>query len=148
MNELLKNTPRLVVFSANTQDALRRQVSNYQEYIKLHPECLLDLAYTLSIRREQLPYRAFSVVLDGSITNISSFTKVSGTVPGVVMICSGQGAQWPEMGRELIQTDHKFRDDIRAMDKILQTLNYPPEWRIEGQNSLSRNIKALLTLRR
>jgi acyl transferase domain-containing protein len=49
------------------------------------------------------------------------------------MIFSGQGAQWPEMGKDLIQIDPRFREDIRAMDDILQSLNYPPDWKIDGK---------------
>lgn len=131
--ELAKETPQLVVFSANTQDSLRLQISNHQEYIKLHPERLLDIAYTLSLRREHLPHRAFSIGKGGAITNSSSFAKVSSTVPEIVMIFNGQGGQWPEMGRDLIETDWKFREDIKVMDGILQGLIHPPNWKIESK---------------
>jgi len=53
------------------------------------------------------------------------------------MIFSGQGAQWPGMGKELIATDPEFRKDIFAMDRILQGLKYPPDWTIESKESSS-----------
>jgi len=132
--EPAKGSPQLVVFSANTQDSLQRQVNNHREYIKLHPERLLDLAYTLSLHREHLPYRAFSIAAGGVITTNSSFTKVSSSVPDIVMIFNGQGGQWPEMGRDLVETDQKFREDIMAMDSILQSLKHPPNWKIESKS--------------
>lgn len=133
MKETLQQAPQLLVFSANSQDGLRRLVSNYQEYIKLHPERLPDLAYTLSQRREHLPHRAFSVTGNGSDAEVSSFAKAPGSMPQISLIFSGQGAQWPEMGRDLIKSDPRFREDIMAMDDILQSLKYPPEWTIESK---------------
>jgi acyl transferase domain-containing protein len=132
--EPAKGSPQLVVFSANTQNSLQRQMNNHQEYIRLHPERLLDLAYTLSLRREHLPYRAFSIAAGGVVTNVSSFTKVSSSVPDIVMIFNGQGGQWPEMGRDLVETDQKFREDIIVMDSILQSLKHPPNWKIESKS--------------
>jgi acyl transferase domain-containing protein len=131
----LKEAPSLLVFSANTQDSLRRLVNNYQEYLQLHPERLSDLSYTLALRREHLPYRAYSVV-GGESVSISPFAKVSGSLSGVTMIFSGQGAQWPGMSKDLIETDSAFREDIMAMDDILQSLKHPPNWRIESKFSL------------
>jgi acyl transferase domain-containing protein len=129
----LRDTPQLLVFSANTQESLRRQVSHCKEYLKLHPERLIDLSYTLSQRREHLLHRAFSVVGAQPVTNTSSYTKLPANVPRIVMIFSGQGAQWPGMGKDLIQNDPGFQEDIRAMDDILQSLNYPPHWKVEGK---------------
>jgi acyl transferase domain-containing protein len=49
------------------------------------------------------------------------------------MIFSGQGAQWPGMGKELIENDDFFRKDISAMDAVLQRLEHPPNWTIVGE---------------
>ena len=121
------------MLSANTQDSLRRQVCNYQEYIKLHPERLSDVIYTSALYREHLPHRAFSIIREGSVDNLSSFSKATNNVPEIVMVFSGQGAQWPEMGRGLIRTNQGFQDDIAAMDCILQSLKHPPNWKIESE---------------
>ena len=128
-----RESPSLLIFSANTQDSLRRLVNNSQEYLKRHPERITDLSYTLSKHRENLPHRAFSVVGGSSKANVSSFSKVPGKVSGLTMIFSGQGAQWPEMGKDLIQTDPTFREDIAAMDEILQSLKHSPPWRLESK---------------
>ncbi|KAF9870424.1 hypothetical protein CkaCkLH20_12091 [Colletotrichum karsti] len=60
-------------------------------------------------------------------------TKASSTEPPVVMVFSGQGAQWPEMGKDLFHADQAFRDDIRKMDSILKSLIHPPSWTIEDE---------------
>ena len=123
---------KLLVYSANTQGSLKRLVENCQDYLDKHPERLRDLCYTLAQRREHLTYRAFSVVEDGIKASVSSFEKVPGNAPPIVMVFSGQGAQWPEMGKELIQTDVEFRKDILEMDDALRKLKNAPDWTIEG----------------
>jgi acyl transferase domain-containing protein len=126
--------PKLILLSANTQDSLKRQVSNYQEYLAAHTERVSDVSYTLSHRRERLPHRTFFVVRDGFATDSFPPTKVSGSMTPITMVFSGQGAQWPEMGKDLIDTDPEFRQDIVAMDVILKGLKQPPEWSIESKH--------------
>jgi len=48
-------------------------------------------------------------------------------------VFSGQGAQWPEMGKDLFDQDRGFRDDIEEMDRVLQSLRHPPTWTIAGE---------------
>ena len=60
--------------------------------------------------------------------------KAPTVAPDVAMVFSGQGAQWPGMGRDLIRSNKAFLDDIRTMDRILGTLSHPPEWTIEGDH--------------
>ena len=61
MKNSKKQQPQLLIFSANTQCSLKELFNSYQEYNKLHPEALVDLAYTLARRREKLPYRSYFV---------------------------------------------------------------------------------------
>lgn len=140
----LEDTPKLLIFSANTQDSLRRLGEQYHEYIDLHPERLSDVAHTLSLRREHLPQRSFAIGGGGLTPTASAFTKVPPNPPDIVMMFSGQGAQWPEMGRDLIRTNRGFREDIMAMDIILQSMTYPPEWTIEGKNASRETIEPFL----
>ncbi|KAI1613463.1 KR domain-containing protein [Exophiala viscosa] len=76
--------PRILVYSANTPDSLRRQVER--------PECLHDLSYTLGARREHLVHRAYSVA--GVSAEPNSAPKL--------------GAQWPQTRRELFHTTEKY----------------------------------------
>ncbi|KAH8658158.1 KR domain-containing protein [Xylariales sp. PMI_506] len=122
---------RLMVFSASTSDSLRRQVVNNQLFLDEHPALTADVAYTLGARRDHLQHRAFSVV--GSFeTNTSSFSKIPGPKPELVMIFTGQGAQWAQMGAELLNsTAHPtFAQSIHLMDKALSLLPDSPSWSI------------------
>lgn len=91
--------PRLLLFSANSTKALETSVANYQDFIEKNPSCIPDLAYTLATRREHLPYRAFSITHQGIMGATSTSTK-SGRAPELVMVFTGQGAQWSQMGLE------------------------------------------------
>ena len=123
---------RLLPLSANTRVSLQQQVAKTMDYIKRNPWKIPELAYTLAIRREHLPHRAFALISKDNTESVSSYQKVPAKISRITMIFSGQGAQWPGMGAELLKMNAGFRDDIRSMDRFLQSLKYPPQWTIEG----------------
>ncbi|ORY58730.1 KR domain-containing protein [Pseudomassariella vexata] len=129
-NTSRESAPSLLVFSATTAESLRRRVVNTQQYLELHPESQKDLAYTLGSRRLHMPHRAFSVVGKGITPNTSPFHKAPAGNPGLVMVFTGQGAQWPQMGLELIGHDEIFTQTLQQLEKILATLPDPPPWSI------------------
>ena len=126
--------PQLLVFSGATPDSLKQLIQNYKEFLERNPESIGDLAYTLSNRREHLSYRAFAVATKHDTLNVSPITR-SGQVPNVVMVFTGQGAQWPQMGRELLQDPNYtiFQQSIQSLDKYLQASTFRPEWSIEEE---------------
>ncbi|KAE9370652.1 hypothetical protein N431DRAFT_559764 [Stipitochalara longipes BDJ] len=125
---------KLAIFSANSQDSARWYMDSISEYIAQNIDLTSDLAYTLALHREHLPHRAFAIMSDiGSITEYSPISKVPNTKLKVVMVFSGQGAQWPEMGKDLLDQDNDFREDIEEMDRILQSLRHPPTWAIADE---------------
>lgn len=98
----------------------------------MHPERASDVCYTLSQRREHLPHQTFFVINGASVSEAPPPTKIPATQLPITMIFSGQGAQWPEMGKALIQHDPQFRKDIQIMDNVLKDLVHPPQWTIES----------------
>ena len=124
--------PQLIPLSANTQDSLKKQISIHQDYIATHTDRLSDLSYTLSRRREHLPHRSFLVVEGSTVTEALALAKAPVNLLPITMIFSGQGAQWPEMGKMLIEQNLEFRADIRLMDEMLKEFRHPPSWTIEG----------------
>jgi len=125
--------PQLLLFSANTEASLASQRSQYREYLHLRPSDVQNVAYTRALRRQHLTYRSFSVVQpDGELVGTAAGTKTPVSTPPVTMVFSGQGAQWPEMGKELALTNAEFRKDLDRMDAILQGLAHPPKWSLIG----------------
>jgi acyl transferase domain-containing protein len=134
--------PELLLFSANTASSLSEQIRRDQDWVRLNPALHSDMAYTRAFHREHLPHRAFSILDDGSFIQSAPGLKAPQGTPTVVMVFSGQGAQWPEMGKELILGDPDFRCDILNMDQKLKDLIYPPHWNMIGEQSqlLQRTI--------
>ena len=130
----LGSSTALLVVSANTGKSLEQQMDNVVLYAKENPGKALDLAYTLAVRREYLPHRAFALFNENKVINVSTFVRTPAKVPGITMIFTGQGAQWPRMGFELIQRNASFREDIQKMDCVLQKMTHPPSWSIQGHN--------------
>jgi hypothetical protein len=94
---------------------------------------LRDLSYTLANKREHRPYRAYALAESASCMVASVTQAVEETSPRVAWVFTGQGAQWPAMGAELLETNATFRSTIRKLDKVLLTLPEPVYWTIEGK---------------
>ena len=126
---------QVAFISANTQDSAQEYIERIRSFIEKHPRDVNDMAYTLAFRREDMLYRAYLITDGTSNIEVSSVIRTPNQKPNIVMVFSGDGAQWPRMGKELLQSDMLFKRDIRKMDKILQSLLYPPKWSIEGRLS-------------
>lgn len=100
--------------------------------MKTNPKAINDLAYTLAFHRERLPFRAYLIADKTAGIEVSPSVKAPAHTPNIVMVFSGQGAQWPQMGHELILSDKLFREDIEEMDRLLQSSQFPPSWSLKG----------------
>ena len=107
------NQPRLLIWSAFDETALKVMLSRFRQYITDHvqgPEqfhFLERLALTLSRRRSYLPYRTYAVAR--SIDELGDHLQTSSNRPTRVanepklgFVFTGQGAQWALMGSELL----------------------------------------------
>ncbi|KAJ2982753.1 hypothetical protein NQ176_g1174 [Zarea fungicola] len=122
--------PRLMLYSANTADSLQKQVTNSRAHVAEHAKLSADISYTLAMRRDHLPHRAFDIVVDGLVQTSQAASKAPGTAPDLVLVFTGQGAQWPQMGIELLKSSKKFRETFAKMDQTLQELPGGPSWRL------------------
>ncbi|KAI8630110.1 putative polyketide synthase [Xylariaceae sp. FL1651] len=127
-----EDTQELLLFSAYSATSLEAQIKSYQEYTKEKRVPLRDLAYSLANRRERRLHRAYAIAANSSSWQVSTFDAVK-SPPRVAWVFTGQGAQWPQMGAELLDTNFIFRDTIRKLDSFLLTLPVPPPWTIEDE---------------
>ncbi|KAI1415346.1 reducing type I polyketide synthase [Hypoxylon sp. FL1857] len=124
-------SPRLLLLSANDKTSL-------DSYVTLLSSCLLnpavnvgldDLAYTLSERRSRLYHRAFAVTTNTKITkNSFTFVERFSSPPRIGFVFTGQGAQWPTMGKRLLERFPTARDTIKRLDRALAQLPDPPSY--------------------
>lgn len=134
--ERVQDVPQLLLFSAGSASSLKKMTKGYEDWLTRRPDMadkLDDLAYTLANRREHLSHRAFKVV-GGSEIPSSSGKMAPNQAVNLVMVFTGQGAQWPRMGRELLlREDLVFQKTLKTLDEHLQGIPDPPTWKIEKE---------------
>lgn len=95
---------------------------------------LEDMAYTLGVRREHLAHRSFAIANTFTLSPIfSEPMKAPKRAPDIIFVFTGQGAQWPKMGVDLITDFPSALQDAEKMDEALSRLDEPPSWTIEGE---------------
>ncbi|KAJ8114821.1 hypothetical protein ONZ43_g4810 [Nemania bipapillata] len=124
----------VLVVSANDEKALERRVqalSSHAVNPTVHMS-LVDVAYTLSERRSRLHYRAYSV--QQSLDGLGPASFITGKRPNsgheirLGLVFTGQGFQWPMMGKDIIQEFTVARETIIELDKSLGELPEPPNF--------------------
>lgn len=127
----------LLTFSAHDERTLR---ANIGRLVKTADKCdIQDLAHTLNTGRSRFFNRAYAVIEQGQLQqglseleqNLSTH-KSPARRPNLGFIFTGQGAQWPTMGKDLIENISSCLATVRRLDKVLEALPERPTWRIEG----------------
>ncbi|KAK3319476.1 putative polyketide synthase [Cercophora scortea] len=129
--------PHLFVWSAQDKDGLKRMEEPLAKYIEAKAAgynptetetFMAELAYTLGERRSRLQWKTFAIAsspeeLAAALTASEDGGRApavkSSRSPRIGFVFTGQGAQWPRMGAELM--GYKvFRESIQAADRHLQ----------------------------
>jgi len=118
----------VIVFSARTEDALEQMRSNLIEFFRAGADIsIADAAYTQAVGRAQLPHRAAFVCRDSADAAAALVHPhrlhrgtTPPTVPDVVFMFPGQGAQYAGMGRELYRDETVYRTAIDHCADLLK----------------------------
>ena len=111
----------------------RSSLNQGEEWRYLH-----DLAYTLAMRRSKLQWSA--AVVASSFTDLSRKLSEIQSSSGsrrlnhpvsMGFVFTGQGAQWPQMGQELMAF-RPYRESVQAADKYLREAYHCP-WSAEQE---------------
>ncbi|XXT19047.1 amino acid adenylation domain-containing protein [Sorangium sp. So ce429] len=149
--------PSLLTLSARTASALRAAADNLAAHLERRPDQpLADVAFTLQVGRRQMPHR-LAFVCEGREEAIAALRGApASTVAepgdrGVVLLFSGQGAQYAGMGGALFEREPTFRAEIERCAQLfrphlkadlLGTI-YPPEHdREQAEARLARTAMA------
>ncbi|KAF5026934.1 hypothetical protein F66182_964 [Fusarium sp. NRRL 66182] len=125
--------PSVLVLSANDATSLSAAISSLGNHL-INPRVkvgLSDLAYTLSERRTKLWHRAFITTRNTELDEKAAawaVAKKSSSQPTCGFVFTGQGAQWPQMGKDLVQFFPWTRKILEELDQVLQSLHDPPCW--------------------
>ncbi|KAI0970609.1 PKSKA1 [Xylaria arbuscula] len=147
----LQSAPTVLAFSANDKASLTKYVSTLSSHL-INPSVSIDvgdLAFTLSERRSKHYYRAFAITRASKSENIDLdqssliFGKKASETPRVGFVFTGQGAQWSQMGLDLVNTFPASRDFIASLDEVLHSLPNPPKWSLLAELTESRTGESL-----
>ena len=125
---------QIVTLSARSASALRASAARLADHLREHPEAAVaDVAHTLNGGRARMAHRLALSASDGSGLEaaLRSFGE-AGSAPGVVagvahvqtepaFLFTGQGAQYPGMGRELYACAPAFRSALDRCAALLRT---------------------------
>lgn len=132
--------PYVLPISAQNKDALRILVQRFYEAFQGtntdgDVAYWQDVCYTASVRRGHFPYRSAFVgqtwdevrehmqaFLQGDAAAgwSSGYVVPGGRPPQVAFVFAGQGSQWVQMGRDLLENELVFREKIQACDLALR----------------------------
>lgn len=125
----------LLALSARDEAALSALAQRYEGFFKSHPDLsLADVAYSANVGRAHFPERlALAAESPAQILEmmeaLSHGDEPEGVFkdrapesgkPKVAFLFTGQGSQYPGMGRELYETHPAFREDIDRCDELLR----------------------------
>lgn len=142
-NGIYRPHSRIFTFSAFDKEGVNRLVKAYHEYLSAKKECgaitdeqayLDDLSYTLADKRTHFTWRS-PIVANSVDSLLSSLDNISqpiraGTNPKLAFVFTGQGAQWPAMGKELLLYPI-FRQRLTDASEYLQDIGC--SWSLIGE---------------
>ncbi|KAK7729951.1 Type I Iterative PKS [Diaporthe eres] len=126
---------QLFVLSTNDQEGVSRMRDALEGYLasKSHENSvaaderlLKDLSHTLASKRTHHAWRAFTTAdspgaLQNTLKGMSSAARIK-SQPRLAFVFTGQGAQWPAMGIELMAYP-VFQESILSADRYLNDLD-------------------------
>lgn len=123
------SSPKLMLFSARSKEALRQAASNLADHIQNTPEQSLDdVAFTLMHGRKAFDHRGVVVANNHAeaIQALHSGGFAQGTALDIsrplVFMFPGQGSQYPDMGRDLYLEHALFRESVDQCAEILKPI--------------------------
>lgn len=130
-----QDRPCTILLSANDEVSLRANIKALSNHL-INPRVkvgLVDIAYTLSERRTHLFHRAFLTTRNTEIDETAfSLGKNTSDAPRIGFIFTGQGAQWPQMGKDLLSFFPWTISILKELDATLHNLPDGPTWSLIG----------------
>ena len=123
---------QLLVWSAKTSKALDNMTANLADHLERHPELsLADVAFTLQVGRRTFAHRRALACR----TREEAIAALRGNAPGklltltrdqesakIAFLFPGQGAQHPNMGREVYENEPIFREHVDRCCEVLKPI--------------------------
>ncbi len=154
-NPLALDRPvHIVTLSGKTEQALADQALQYLDCLNDYPDLdTADLCYTANTGRMHFEHRLAVTAEDGAgfSAKLAAYQKgktvaemtvgkAKSEKPKIAFLFTGQGSQYPGMGRELYETQPLFRETMAQCGRILQSyLEMPLLELLYGENKEESN---------
>lgn len=133
VNGYKKKRSHLITFSARSEHSLAGQIRDIKEYIQDKKPAVdfEDLSYTLTCKRSHFPWRSSIVaadtqsLLEALADSSKPMTATKKTPSSTAFVFTGQGAQYSQMGSDLLRStfpESAFSRSICHSDKLLKSL--------------------------
>lgn len=129
----------ILPFSASNAESLTKSIGAVVSS-DAASQNLRNLAYTLGSHRSSLSTRGYVLATKEGIDSPVTITtpqvqSTNSPCMPIAFIFTGQGAQWPRMGHDLLCSFPTFRKTIDFLDSYLATLPESPSWSLKGESS-------------
>ncbi|RCI12041.1 hypothetical protein L249_0133, partial [Ophiocordyceps polyrhachis-furcata BCC 54312] len=128
----------VVALSAKNGASLQGNLRGLRRVLDARPDMSLgQLSYTTTARRMHFRHRLMLAAtsiqhvksqIDAalrSLETVSTTTMTPKSAPRLLFTYTGQGAQYPGMGRQLLEQLSVFRREIYLLDRMAQALGFP-----------------------
>jgi acyl transferase domain-containing protein/NADPH:quinone reductase-like Zn-dependent oxidoreductase/NAD(P)-dependent dehydrogenase (short-subunit alcohol dehydrogenase family)/acyl carrier protein len=126
----VRHPAELIVLSGRTPGAVRQLAMSYAEQLRADPDGFANIALTSLVARSPMQFRAAAAAAtpqemvqalqDISVREDDSLTHVKVAAPRVGFLFTGQGAQYPGMGRELMEASPVARAALEECAELLR----------------------------
>jgi amino acid adenylation domain-containing protein/thioester reductase-like protein len=135
-SENIERPRHILALSAKSESSLRELAYQFSEALSINKQSLADIAFTVNTSRSHFEHRltihaSSSEELKNALEEFIStsesplvgtgFSK-PGVEPKIAFLFTGQGAQYPGMGKGLYETQSIFRDALDQCAAILDPL--------------------------
>ncbi|KAI2092193.1 hypothetical protein LOZ63_002180 [Ophidiomyces ophidiicola] len=117
--------PKVILFSAKNRNSLENMTQIVKEQVITRRPG--DIAHTLG-KRSKFTHRAVAIVKSGCEPQFTTGETPKETKLGFIF--TGQGAQWPQMGKDLLKFP-VFQESVHKIDLALSSLPLAPSWTVE-----------------
>lgn len=105
----------VIILSAKNENAVQQMAQNLSGFLKANDSDINDVAYTLQIGRKPFEYRAFLPYQSKTelIEKLSAELNIMQSISqktDIIFMFPGQGAQYPNMGYDLYNSQRRFRE--------------------------------------
>lgn len=123
----------IIAVSAKSLSSFRKNIQRFQSYVQGNLNVHLpSLSYTSTARRSHYNYRAAFAATDINTVNHAlanmkddSPQPISTVAPRIAFVFTGQGSQYPAIGKEFFDTSRVFRLAIEEFQEVASCQGFP-----------------------